>query len=235
MDQRSVPVFPDGVPDGNTVVYGPDIPDEESLRLLGTVEGRRILEMGIGTGRNAVALARQGAKVIAVDPDAGRIDRARALADRHDVKVEFHHADPAELAFIRADTVDLVLSVHSSANVDDTDRLFRQAHRVLRTEAPFVLSLPHPAWNLIDAQSADALRITHSWFDTTPRDGGTWQPSVHPVTFSDLFGSLYRAGFRMEVVLEPEPVTSGARSPWWNEAMRVLPATMVVRARKLGL
>src|SRR6478735_4090945 len=48
---------------GSVVVYGTELPTESELKLLGTVEGARILDLGCGTGRNAVALAQAGAKV----------------------------------------------------------------------------------------------------------------------------------------------------------------------------
>ena len=227
--------FPDGVAAGDTVVYGPDVADESELRLLGSPEGRRILELGVGNGRNAVALARQGARVIAVDTDADRVARARQLADRHDVRVEFHHADLAEIAFVRADTIDLVLSVHALAGVPDTDRVFRQVHRVLRPESALVLSLPHPARNLVDPTGPDPRRITRSWFDTSPRPAPDGGGTVHPVTFGGLFGGLFRAGFRVETLIEPPPTPTGPRSPWWSDVMQLVPGTVVVRARKVGL
>ncbi len=231
----SVGPFPDGVPDGDTVVFGPDIADESELRCVGSTEGRRILELGVGNGRNAVALARGGARVIAVDHDADRVARARDLAARHDVRVEFHHADLAEIAFLRADTIDLVLSVHALAAVPDTERVFRQAHRVLRAECPLVLALPHPALNLVDPHGTDPRRIARSWFDTGPRRAGSGAETTYPVTFSGLFGGLFRAGFRVETVAEPPPLEGGARSPWWSDVMRLVPATLIVRARKVGL
>jgi SAM-dependent methyltransferase len=233
--------FPVGVPDGDTVVYGPDIADERSLRLLGSVEGRRILELGVGNGRNSVALARQGAKVIAVDPDPERLEVARALADRHEVKVEFHLGDLADIAFVRADTVDTVLTVHALATVADPDRVFRQVHRVLRTEAAMVMSVPHPAWDLIAPDGDDPLRIARSWFDMSPRSdtgpnaGDEAGVVTYPTTFGTLFGGLYRAGFRVESVLEPQAEPGQNPSRWWHDAMRMLPATLVLRVRKVGL
>ena len=212
-------------------MFGPDIADESELRCIGSTDGRRILELGVGNGRNAVALARQGARVIAVDPDADRVARARDLAARHDVRVEFHHADLAEIAFLRAERIDLVLSVHALATVPDTDRVFRQVHRVLRTECPLVLALPHPALNLVDPAGADPRRIARSWFETGPHPGA----APRPVTFGDLFGGLFRAGFRVETVVEPAPLEGARRSPWWSEVMRLVPATLIVRARKVGL
>src|SRR5204863_5852091 len=92
-------------------------------------------------------------KVVAVDPDGGRLDAARAKADDGDVKVELHCVDFAELAFVRADTIDAAIAVQSLASVDDLDRIFRQVHRVLRSQGPLVLSLPPPAAGLAEGRS----------------------------------------------------------------------------------
>ena len=73
----------------DVVVYGPDMPTEADLRLLGHVSGKRVLELGCGGGPAAVALARQGAKVIAVDPSVEQIGHARRLSEREDVTVEW--------------------------------------------------------------------------------------------------------------------------------------------------
>ena len=228
--------FPADAPVADTIVYGPDIPDESSLRLLGTIDGKRILELGAGNGSNAVWLARQGAKVITVDPSAERLAATRALADELEVKVETHQGDLADVAFVRAEGIDLVLSVWAMATVDDTDRVFRQAHRCLRPECSMVLSVPHPAFALIDPASADPNRLAHSWFDRSPRpwEHGGEKGAEHPRTFGELVGGLHRASFRLDTVLEPEP-TGPPHSAWWTEAMRRVPATLILRARKQGI
>src|SRR5688572_5052816 len=89
----------------DVVTYGFDIPREDQLKLLGRVEGKRVLDLGCGTGHNAIALARAGAKVIAVDPSADQVASARSAAEREGIKLELHHAPLAELAFVRADTI----------------------------------------------------------------------------------------------------------------------------------
>ncbi len=226
-------VFPAEAPlSTDTVHYGPGIPDETALRLLGHPEGRRILELGAGAGQNAVAMARQGAHVIAVDPSHHRLGRVRALADAEEVRLELHQSDLAELPFVRADTVDAVLSVYALATVDDLDRVFRQAHRVLRTGGPFVLSLPHPAYALV--QPHDPRRIVTSWFarETTPWQTVDAEGEDHVRSVSDVFTSLTRANFRVDTILEPEP-RPGDR--FWTEAMAWVPATLVMRARKEGV
>ncbi|MGV3759754.1 MAG: class I SAM-dependent methyltransferase [Actinomycetota bacterium] len=218
----------------DVVTYGFDIPREDQLKLLGHVEGKRVLDLGCGAGSNAIALAKAGAKVIAVDPSAEQIAEARAAAERAEVKLELHHAPLAELAFVRADTIDAVVSAYGLTTVADVDRVFRQVDRVLKPESHFVLSLPHPAWLVVDPEDPER-RVRRSYWDAAPiaPAGGEGQPEV-PRTIGALVQSLTRANFRIDNVIEPEPA-NGPHSPGWTDAMRYLPATLVIRARKQGL
>jgi ubiquinone/menaquinone biosynthesis C-methylase UbiE len=212
----------------DVVSYGPDVPREDALKLLGSVDGKRILDLGCGAGHNAIALARHGAKVIGVDESADQVADARAACEREQVKVELHHAPLAELAFIRADTIDAALSVWGLVPVDDIDRVFRQVDRVLRPEHPLVLSLPHPAFAMIDTDDPER-RVRRAYWDPAVEDG------LVPRTISALFTSLGRANFRVDTVLEPQPAGGGPRSSAWHDHMRYVPSTLVIRARKQGI
>jgi len=220
----------------DAVQYGPDIPTEANLRLLGPLEGKRVLELGCGGGPMTVAMAKQGARVIAVDESAQQVGHARRLAEHEEVKIELHHGDLADLAFVRADTVDAAISVYSLGAVADLDRVFRQVHRVLRSEAPLVISLPHPIFRAMD-RSSEPPSLQRSYFDRVPVPWSVGEDSGndYPLTISDLFTSLTRANFRVDAVLEPEPAKAGHRSSYWTEVMRWVPATLIVRARKQGI
>jgi SAM-dependent methyltransferase len=211
----------------DSVQYGPDIADESSLRLVGHVEAKRVLVLGAGNGNDAVVLAQQGAHVIVVDPSHRRLERVRNLCDVESVRAELHQSDLAELAFVRADTIDAVVSVFALASVVDLDRVFRQVHRVLRTAAPLVFSLPHPAFTLTQGGS---------YFERLPEPWRTDEASgeATPRTIGDIFAGLTRANFRVDALLEPEP-PAAPRSPFWVDAMSRAPATLVVRARKEGI
>lgn len=219
----------------DVVTYGADVPREDSLKLLGNVDGKRIVDLGCGAGHNAIALARQGAKVIAVDESSDQIADARAACEREGLKVEMHHAPLAELAFIRADTIDAVVSAFGLASVEDIDRVFRQVHRVLRPEMPMVISLPHPAFAVVDADEPEPF-VRRSYWETAPITTATDDaPPDVPRTISALFTSFGRANFRVDTLLEPEPTPSDRHTPRWVDAMRYLPATLIVRARKQGI
>src|ERR1700722_10197061 len=123
--------------------YGPDIPTEADLRLLGDLRGKRVLELGCGGAQCSIAFAKQGATAIGVDFSAEQLAFARRLCEREEVRIDLRHGDLAELAFLRADSIDLVFSAYALGYVEDLNRVFRQAHRVLKVGAPLVFSLTH--------------------------------------------------------------------------------------------
>lgn len=220
--------------------YGPLCPDETELRLCGEVGGKRILELGCGGGQSAIAFARQGAHVIGIDISEEQIRHARRLAEQEEVKVEFKVGDLADLAFVQASSIDLVFSSYAFQYVERFDRLCRSVERVLSHRGLFVFSHDHPFWDCVDRSSG---ALTRQYFDESPED---WRWNDDPAlprmrsyhrTVSDIVTSLTRAGLELEMLLEPEPISDPA-SPWARsypiELMRSVPATLVVRARKIA-
>jgi SAM-dependent methyltransferase len=216
--------------------YGPDIPTEAQLHLLGDLRGKRVLELGCGGAQCSVAFAKQGATAIAVDFSAEQLAFARRLCDREEVRVELRLGDLADLAFLRADSIDLVFSAYAFGYVEDLNRVFRQVHRVLKVGSPLVFSLPHPAYDMIDDDRESPLTIGRSYFEKTPIDyevGGIAFTDYHH-TLGDLYMGLLRASYRVDLIMEPQPNRDGPRSQDWREAFLTVPRTLIIRARKEG-
>jgi ubiquinone/menaquinone biosynthesis C-methylase UbiE len=75
-----------------TPVLDPEGAHLAALRRLGDFRGQRVLELGCGDGRLTVGIARDAAHVLAIDPDADAVERARrslpaALAERVSYRV----------------------------------------------------------------------------------------------------------------------------------------------------
>ncbi len=223
----------------DTARYGPDIPTEADLRLLGearTLKGKRILDLGCGAAQASVCFAKAGATVIGVDSSAAMIAAGRKLCEAEEVRVELRRTDMADLAFLRADSIDAVFSANAFQFVEDLGRVFRQVHRVLKPGSPLVFSLPHPAWFLIDSDKGLPVRLSRSYFDRSPEPlqlGGESVIQAFHHTFADLYMGLNRSSYRVDLVIEPEPVRA-ERGPLWRDAMEWLPRTLIVRARKEG-
>ena len=217
--------------------YGPDLPTEAELRLLGDLKGKRVLELGCGAAQSSIAFAKRGATAIGVDFSSEQLALARDLAEQEEVRVELRHGDMADLAFLRADSIDLVFSAFAFGYVEDLNRVFRQVHRVLKVGCPLVFSLPHPASHLVDDPSPESpLSIRRSYFDRRPIEssfGGVRTTTYHH-TFADLYMGLARSSYRVDLVLEPEPLAGAPRSPWWREWMAYVPPALIIRARKEG-
>jgi ubiquinone/menaquinone biosynthesis C-methylase UbiE len=144
------------------VQYGPGSPNEAELQLIGPVAGKRVLEIGCGGAQCAVAFAKQGALVSAMDIAAAQLDFARALAQAHGVSITFHQRDMADLAPIAANSQDVVFSAFAIGYVADLRGCFREVQRVLRPAGLFVWSQGRPCY-LLDGVT---LRPTRSYFET---------------------------------------------------------------------
>lgn len=228
--------YPDGEKfDPSGVRLGPGLTDDALDRLVGNGEGRRVLELGCGDGSNAVALARQGARVIVVDSSAARLAVARNNAEASDVRIEFHHGDLADLAFVRADQIDVCLAVYSLAEVGDVSRVFRQVHRVLRTEALFVISLPHPLEIMAGGDpDGDGVRLHRSAFDRSRVAVPGSSTQIEPHRITDIFTSLTRSNFRVDALVEP-PMDASAEGGFASPVHEWVPATVIIRGRKQGI
>jgi SAM-dependent methyltransferase len=195
---------------------------ERELRLLGDLRGKRVLDLGCGNGSAGITFAQQGAIVIAIDGSDAHLARARERSEREEVKVEWRKGDLADLAFLRAESIDAAFSGFAVAEVEDAARLFRQVQRVLKPNGPFVFSYEHPMAMCI----GPAGTVDRSYFEPGPidvdRDGEAVRVFARGI--GEVFTDLGRAGFRVDTVLEPGSDVPGAQ----------VPSTIVWRARKEG-
>lgn len=125
--------------DGNPLIAieGPDIEAR-----LGSIAGRRTLDLGCGTGRHTLALAKRNAYVVAVDFVPEMLDRARAKLAGY--RVDWvRHALPSPLPFATA-SFDLVVIGLVAEHIDDWETAMNEASRTLSRRGRCLLSTLHP-------------------------------------------------------------------------------------------
>lgn len=134
-----------------------------------------IVELGGGSGRISLPLARAGHRVVALDASPAQLHRLeqRASAEATPGDVRAAAGDMRELAdLVPAGSADLVVApfralLHVTA---DRDAVFEQVARCLRTGGAFAFDVFHP--------SAEQVAATHGrWLDrrSEPTKGGAWR------------------------------------------------------------
>ncbi|MFN8016357.1 MAG: class I SAM-dependent methyltransferase [Acidimicrobiia bacterium] len=218
--------------------YGYGVTDSE-IRLIGNVEGKRILVLGAGELLTPISLSLAGAHVIVVDPSAERMSMTEKLSEDNQARVEAHIGEFADLAFLRADSIDMVFSPLVLDEIEDLDRVIRQSQRVLRTGASMVVSFEHPLARMVETQDIvqapgvlplGTPRVTRSFFDNsdyeTMRNGQ--RVVVYPRSIAHIHDLFMRHGFKIDSICEPTPEVH-------VEPVVLIPPVVVFRARKEGL
>ena len=78
-----------------------------SYSLLGQLRGKKLLEVGCGSGQQAVWFASQGSQVTAIDVSDKSVHSTQWAAKEHNVKLVARRMDAAQLQF-PAETFDLI-------------------------------------------------------------------------------------------------------------------------------
>jgi ubiquinone/menaquinone biosynthesis C-methylase UbiE len=103
-------------------------------RLAGVERTMHVLDVGGGLGGAARTLAHEfGSRVTVLDftEEYCRVGEDLTRRARLQDRVTFRHGDALAMPFA-AESFDLVWTQHSSRNIDDKERLYREVHRVLR-------------------------------------------------------------------------------------------------------
>jgi SAM-dependent methyltransferase len=121
------------------------------------VEGRRVLEVGLGEGADAELLIRRGARWSGVDLTAESVARVRTRLSLRALPYEaLSQASVLELPF-GADTFDVVFSHGVLHHVPQIGQAQREIHRVLRPGGELVIMV-YARWSLNYLVSVGLLR-----------------------------------------------------------------------------
>lgn len=219
--------------------YGPRMPTERQLQLVGDVTGKRLLEIGCGGGQCAIAFAKQGAIAVGKDLSEEQIAFARALARREGVNVHFNQGTVEDLSEFRDGSQDIVFSAWALPFVEDLARCFREVHRVLVPRGIFVFSSNHPFGAAL-CDGSPPLVVKFGYWDVVREwhwDDDPSKPRFREFSrpISETFQSLRDAGLIVDRILEPRPLDHERDS--WDESypterLKLVPATIIFKAMK---
>ncbi len=199
-----------------------------TISMLGDVTGRRVLEVGCGSGILTAWLVEQGASVTAFDVSEQMVALARnSVGGRARLLV----ADLGQPLVFAADrSFDLVVASLVLHYVEDWQRVFRELHRVLVPAGVVVFSTHHPTmdWEHSPDDYFATKQVTERWHKGSREFAVTFYR--RPLTA--MTRAISSSGFVIEQLVEPEPIPElRERNPAAYERIRTTPRYLFFRLR----
>jgi 2-polyprenyl-3-methyl-5-hydroxy-6-metoxy-1,4-benzoquinol methylase len=150
---------------------------------IGYDKTKLILDIGCGTGRHSIELAKRGYIVTGIDLSENQLNRAKEKATSAGVKVEFHRADACHLKFNQE--FDIALSICEGGfplmeNDDKNYSILQSASRALKENGKLILTtlnglypLYHQVKDLINENPAGVFSVVNNFDLMTFRDIST--------------------------------------------------------------
>jgi SAM-dependent methyltransferase len=117
--------------------------DPVLLEFLGDVRGQRVLDAGSGAGYLSRLLARQGARMVAVENAHRFHEIALAHQEREPLDIEFHRASISHMPFLQDASFDAAVANYVLIDVPDDEAAIAEIARVLKPGGRFVYTLSH--------------------------------------------------------------------------------------------
>ena len=105
---------------------------ERALELLEPLAGQRLLDVGAGAGGGALAAARRGARVLAIDASPRMVARINERAQTAGLAALEARAMDGTTLDMEAASFDLAVSIFGVVLFPDADAGMREMHRVLK-------------------------------------------------------------------------------------------------------
>ena len=159
-------------------------------RLLAPLSFASALDVGAGTGRHALRLARQGARVAALDQSPEMLAVARLAAQHEGLSIDFHLRSLDDDLPFEAEQFDLLICALMLCHVPGLARALREFARVLQPGGHLLITDFHP------------VHIRYGWRTAFNRDGVNYRLPTVERTKDDYLEAITASGLAILEVAE---------------------------------
>lgn len=216
-------------------LYGAFV-SEDKCQLFGDVSGKRMLEIGCGSGQSLKYLGeRKAAELWGMDLSENQIEKTKQLLTSYGLSATLICSPMEEECGIPKEYFDFVYSIYAVGWTTDIERTFRQIASYLKKNGVFIFSWSHPIHKCV-APENDRLVFKKCYFDeswySVTLGGSTLTLSDRKL--STYVNALAQAGFVIEQLIEEsdDEIIQSSGGDFAKKA-KMLPVTFVIKARKL--
>ena len=214
-------------------LYGAFV-SEEKCQLFGDVSGKRVLEIGCGSGQSLQYLGeRQASELWGMDLSENQIEKTRQLLTAHGLSAQLICSPMEETCGIPEDYFDFVYSIYAIGWTTDLDSTFSRIASYLKKDGVFIFSWSHPIHKCVVAEDNKLVfkkcYFDESWYSVSLEDSTL---TLSDRKLSTYVNALSKAGFVIEQMIEQSDDELIHNSDFAKKA-QMLPVTFVIKARKL--
>ncbi|PZD97092.1 class I SAM-dependent methyltransferase [Paenibacillus sambharensis] len=210
---------------------------EEKCQLFGEVSGRKMLEIGCGSGQSLQYLGeRNAAELWGVDLSKQQIEKAAQHLESCGLAANLICSPMEEDCGLPVDYFDCVYSIYAIGWTTDLEGTFSRIASYLKRDGVFIFSWSHPVHKCVAAED-NKLVFKKSYFDESWYSAalGEGTLTLSDRKLSTYVNALADAGFVIEQMVEEsdaELMQARDDSSDFAAKAKMLPVTFVVKARK---
>lgn len=221
---------------GNTSLplYGAFV-SEEKHRLFGDVSGKKVLEIGCGTGHSLQYLGERNASELwGIDISEKQLEKAAQHLSACGLSAKLICSPMEEDCGIPVNYFDIAYSIYAIGWATDLDAVFSRIASYLKKDGVFIFSWSHPIHKcVVEENNVFVFKkcyFDESWYSMTLGDGTL---NLSDRKLSTYVNALAKAGFFIEKMLEDsdEEIIGHQNSDFARKG-KMLPVTFVMKARK---
>lgn len=228
---------------GNEVIGTTALPkygafvSEEKCHLFGDVSGKRLLEIGCGTGHSLKYHGdRNASELWGIDISENQIEKAKEYLSLCGFSAKLICSPMEEDCGIPVDYFDYVYSIYGVGWTTDLESTFSRIASYIKKDGVFIFSWSHPIHKCVAIEN-EMLSFKKSYFDeswySVSLEGGAI--SLSDRKLSTYINALAKAGFIIDEMIEEsdDDIIQLDKDSDFAKKAKMLPVTFVIKARKL--
>jgi ubiquinone/menaquinone biosynthesis C-methylase UbiE len=237
--------------------YREEMNSPAAFKMVGNVNGKRVLDLSCGEGYNTRVLARRGAKVVGVDFSRKMIELASQREKEEKLGIDYYVSDAADLREFRSGCFDLVTCFMALMDIERYEDAISEVARVLKKNGRFVFSITHPCFEWGETTSGKKIaewRYKEGTDDAAKKEvlclevmnyfgivkcevswdmerlAKSFKTTSFHRTLTDYFQALQKNGFLVTRLVEPKPTSRGvAKYPSLRKHTKI-PHSIIIEA-----